>query len=1185
MKKTPSLTATVAICALTALCAAHAAEDPEATAELKVLPPVPEAAMNRLSSSPVIDGKLDDAAWKDAARVSGFSLYNKLEMAEAQTEAWFGYDDKGLYIAFRCMEPDPDKLTMNVTERDAGVFRDDCVEFFVAPGTDARWYYHYLVNPKGVVQDQLARQSPFILNNPWNADIEVKTHVGKDNWTVELFLPWYNFGEHIEGDGWRLQFCRARRTGKVEYSSWSFANKNFHNQDRFGKTQKPDVDLSRYMDLLLGNVRIPCYDLEDGGYFYQFEGELRNAREKAADVILEFTDLPSAGKGSTVEKRIAVQPGEPAAFEFRMPINVPGDRAMALRVLDAADRSPVFVTAYPDSLFPEIMQAFLDRSYYTTEKNGRAIAMLNLPPSAAKENLSFSVAVDKGEPCKVNIEDVRKTVVEIPLANLDIGPHSVSMTIVDGKGNVLEQQQVTTQKLPPAPDPIREVKADRENLVVLVDGQPFFPICIYNIPPEYLKECAAAGFNMTLRWGGTNLKRIEDKQARRNAIRKYLDQIHEAGMVALEYPTGFKYMGYADPNFREKVEDFLEYELRWVAEAVADHPAVVGYYVFDEPGGEYLRGVCKRFMDIVKEYDPYHPGYVLFSGKVRPWPEVFEFVGRDYYFRGHAPLYTVYTTVRHETAEAARIRRPYWHVPLCEMESSRTRGESGPVTGPQQRAQSYLAVIGGAKGMLWWLWPPRRVDNWGVLKQVAGEFRELSPVLLEPEPAQRVVYEPRDTAEIVVPVAKEHQGKTYLITCNSIEQPVKTVFRLPAALGNTAEVLFEDRSVQLKNGVFRDRFQAYGRHVYVFDKPWPEDGVITIAETRSLEADTSGGTAEKPETKTDERVNLVYDGGFESDLYWNFSAAAAREPDEDNENERFLVMRRPADAEKGVGISGRRVRLKPNTTYLFGFRARVYGSAKTTGGAALSGAFPDGARVRTLSSIRIRNNTPELEPYMASFRTPETSGPISVTPGFSLGGDAGTMWVNDVYLYEGEEVESEGSLVRDGGFEGGLDEFHFPKAWNWHDLRRRPGTIGLPFDEALAKAVTDEVHQGKRSVYLQDVGCQLYQPIMKPLKKGTPITVSAWMKCGAAGAKVRVNVGWSDHAYPNYVPFTITDEWKQYTYRSTASRDVVSGSPTGVSFYEPPTFFRIEVREGGPVWIDDVSVEIESHDEDENQQQ
>jgi len=1095
-----------------------------ATQAGEVLPDVPTLEPARAEVPPQIDGDLSDACWQDAAAASGFLVYNRLEKAQAQTRALLAYDQDAVYVAFRCEEPDPDRLVARARRRDGPehpVHQDDCVELFLAPGTGGAWYYHLVVNSAGVIKDQLSRLRPEMQNNAWDGQVDVAAAVDEAEWRVEMAIPWYNFGEHLGTDEWLVQFCRGKRTEPTELTSWSYANGSFHNVDRFGRMDTPEVDLERYQGLTLYAVRISEYGVAEDGYTYRVQGEIGNDRAQPREVTLRFTDRPLSGESATVSVTRTLEPNEPTAFEAELPVSALGPRTLALEVQEAATGAPVLVTAFAQDQFPEVGQVFLDRHYYTSEPNARAVAVTSLPPGA--EGLELTAEVEGLGTFTAPVADPRRTAVDIPLADVENGAYPARLRIEDARGDALAQAETTLVKHPPAPEHIREVKVDRDRLIILKDGEPFFPICIYNIPPEYLDECAQAGFNMTLRWGGQRNFPNMSRDEQHAAVREYLDEIHDAGMFAMEYPTGFHHLRYSDPQFEEKARTFINDILPPILEVSSQHPAVLAYYVLDEPS-EPHKEICREFIAKIREYDPYHPAYILYSTGVRHWPDVYDFAGRDYYYRHYAPLITVYQTAKKEVARATRARVAYWHVPLCEMESSRVRGESTPVTGLEQRAQTYMAVIGGVKGMLWWVWPPRRADNWAMLKQMAGELRTLSPALLEVAPEQDVQWSPRESAQIVVALAKVHDGQTYLISANGIESPVEATLRLPEGLPAEAEVLFEGRQVRFEDGALTERYEGYGRHVYRFQGAWPAGETLRIENTRSVQAPAEAAAPAPAEEE--KQVNLVQDGGFESEENWRFEPPAAQgeaaggrlEEDEDNPRRKYAVLRLGGEVGRVTG-SGWPVRLKPNTQYLFGVRARVEGAGNTVGTAQLDGGHRWGDYVEGLTLLRMSNETPELEPYIASFTTRDR--PIVVRPMVRLDGPDGIAWFNDMYLYEvGEQSRN---LIANSGFE--QTPFFHDEPPGWVLGSNVPGTIGGP--DALLRHEDEDVYEGERAFYVAG-GQRITANIRGPFTPGEPITLSLYAKGSGPDATLRVQMGWSTHMLTQITEIQLSNEWERY---------------------------------------------------------
>ena len=70
----------------------------------------PRVPAVRLAKPPIVDGEVGADEWKDAPRMTGFVDPFTGRPAAEQTEAWIGYDDAGLYVAFRCLDTNPEAM-------------------------------------------------------------------------------------------------------------------------------------------------------------------------------------------------------------------------------------------------------------------------------------------------------------------------------------------------------------------------------------------------------------------------------------------------------------------------------------------------------------------------------------------------------------------------------------------------------------------------------------------------------------------------------------------------------------------------------------------------------------------------------------------------------------------------------------------------------------------------------------------------------------------------------------------------------------------------------------------------------------------------------------------------------------------------------------------------------------------
>src|SRR5690606_4512915 len=94
---------------------------------------------------------------------------------------------------------------------------------------------------------------------------------------------------------------------------------------------------------------------------------------------------------------------------------------------------------------------------------------------------------------------------------------------------------------------------------------------------------------------------------------------------------------------------------------------------------------------------------------------------------------------------AEQRRDPFMFTPLFEKSSY---GPT-PLSGPEQRAQVYLALIGGVRGIFWWEWPASYAGNWEMIRQLVKEMTALKPVLFPVPPAQELVWAQPATQKIV----------------------------------------------------------------------------------------------------------------------------------------------------------------------------------------------------------------------------------------------------------------------------------------------------------------------------------------------------------------------------------------------------------------------------------------------------
>lgn len=182
----------------------------------------------RVAAPPVIDGKLDDAAWRAAPWTPDFvDIEGPARPAPRfRTRAKMVWDGEYLYVAAELEEP---HVWATLREHDSVIFHDNDFEVFIDPNGDTLEYYEFEINALNTGWD-LFLDKPYKrggkASNAWEIP-GLKTAVHVDGtlndptdtdrgWSVEIALPWKVLGEYAHtasppnpGDRWRINFSRV----------------------------------------------------------------------------------------------------------------------------------------------------------------------------------------------------------------------------------------------------------------------------------------------------------------------------------------------------------------------------------------------------------------------------------------------------------------------------------------------------------------------------------------------------------------------------------------------------------------------------------------------------------------------------------------------------------------------------------------------------------------------------------------------------------------------------------------------------------------------------------------------------------------------------------------------------------------------------------------------------------------
>ena len=207
--------------------------------------PRPSLRVLRITTPPVIDGRLTDEPWSRAEATADWVQFapNAFQPPSQRSEARVLIDANNIYVGIRLYDSAPDSIGMQLARRDVGDTYTDWVWVGFDSYGDRRTAFGFGVSPRGAQRDGYGfNDSDFDFQ--WDAVWESGAQVDSLGWTAELRIPLSQL-RYTSGDStrnWGLQFLRivARRG---EQAFWSPRDPN-----------SPE-DVSRYGTLTgLGSV-------------------------------------------------------------------------------------------------------------------------------------------------------------------------------------------------------------------------------------------------------------------------------------------------------------------------------------------------------------------------------------------------------------------------------------------------------------------------------------------------------------------------------------------------------------------------------------------------------------------------------------------------------------------------------------------------------------------------------------------------------------------------------------------------------------------------------------------------------------------------------------------------------------------------------------------------------------------
>lgn len=361
----------------------------------------------------------------------------------------------------------------------------------------------------------------------------------------------------------------------------------------------------------------------------------------------------------------------------------------------------------------------------------------------------------------------------VDVKRLRLGSHRVIFTVRTKSGKILDEQQMTFTRL--AEPPKGRVRFD-EHRRMLIDGKPTYPILVYSHfrsihDPRFLPAMKASPFRMMMYYT-------------RKPNNADLDYFAENGFMAFVGMDDF----YANrpvwrrPSDLNAQDEEVAHTAR-IVQDVKEHPALLGWYLSDEPTAKVLPRVRERYK-LVNALDGNHPCLVvLCHGRLaRQAAAGSDVIGLDCY---PVPGYGTEKTnparlnaaveASQEAVAGLRGDKPFWFVPQAyphEPERARFPTEH------ELSSMVWQAVAAGADGVLFYALNEMLSNKdkggykfdeaWRTTCTVAQQLKDREDFLLSVEPAPVVT----DVPKGAIARAWRFNGRVLLVAVNTTHATV-----------------------------------------------------------------------------------------------------------------------------------------------------------------------------------------------------------------------------------------------------------------------------------------------------------------------------------------------------------------------------------------------------------------------------
>jgi len=499
--------------------------------------------------------------------------------------------------------------------------------------------------------------------------------------------------------------------------------------------------------------------------------------------------------------------------EIEYEVKIPGRHKVELSLFDPKKNKVLFV-GRKNIVVSELMQTSLIQPTYVWpgEKEVKEDIKINLPSPQLKES-RVVIRVEKKDKL-IKEEEIfpisSAFTYSFPVVGLGAGDYQMKIKLLnrDKKTLALRKEIFHIMGHP------RPTVKIAQNGNLLINNKPFFPIGMFHAPIS--EEYAKAGFNVIHNYAfeGDWYNEARTLASDRKCM-TMLDKAKELGLWSI----------IGTPRVKLVKNDWEGLRKRFMV--LGNHPTVLCY----EEEEQMARGVCsfgkmKKWYALIKEIDPDRPVLVGDMPKHHDpkWLFAEDFMDIGIWWWYPFPLKDGQTEIIPPAwliRNVSAIKKPIWIALQSDTlfvyqsqglqdADARELAKSSP-TDKEYRCQAYLAIIYGAKGLMYFssrvlLFPER----WDSLKKLVGELKDMSPVFLSPTSEVKIK---KTGGDKISTMLKKYNGTYYLIAANRDKANSNVTFHFPFQ-PKKIKVRYEDREISPEKQSFKDHFSSYEVHIY-----------------------------------------------------------------------------------------------------------------------------------------------------------------------------------------------------------------------------------------------------------------------------------------------------------------------------------------------------------------------------------